>query len=129
MNNQLVISNPNKELFIQNIKQWVYFDTKIQQFNENIRLAKIGKDQASGFIEHYFLENPSLKDCVEISNGKVRMREKKEYQNLTFIYVNDTLQKMIQNKDVVEKIMQALKENREIKVTKEIKRTNNKELE
>ena len=77
MNNQLVISNPSKELFIQNIKQWVYFDTKIQQFNENIRLAKIGKDQASGCIEHYFQQNPSLKDCVEISNGKVSVREKK----------------------------------------------------
>ena len=42
--------------------------------------------------------------------------------------MNETLLKIIQNKETVEKIMQSLKENREVKVVKEIKRTINKEL-
>lgn len=77
MNNQLVISNPNRETFIQNIKNWVFFDNKIQTANRTIHLAKLGRDQAAEVIAKYFTENPKLNDRVEISNGEVRMREKK----------------------------------------------------
>jgi hypothetical protein len=77
MNNQLVLSNPSKDVFIQNIKQWVYYDDIIQKSNQKIYLARNGRDQAAAVIERYFAENPKLNNKVAISNGEVRIREKK----------------------------------------------------
>lgn len=123
-NNQIIISpNPTKEVFIENIKKWVYFDKKIQEFNKNKQLAKTGKDATTEVIINYFQQNPSLNDIVEISNGNIRLCEKKEYSPLTFTYVEETLHKIISNEDDVAKIIQILKENREVKTVKEIKRS------
>jgi hypothetical protein len=127
MNNQLVLSNPNKDIFVQNIKQWVYFDDIIQKSNHKIYLAKLGRDQAAAVIERYFAENPKLNNKVAISNGEVRIREKKEYQSLTYTFVEETLSKVIENKEHVAKIIQILKDNREVKTVKEIKQYIGKE--
>ena len=60
---------------------------------------------------------------IKISDGELKMVEKKEYSPLTYGYVEECLAKIIVEKANVEFIMDYLKNNREIKITKEIRHT------
>jgi hypothetical protein len=49
--------------------------------------------------------------------------ENREYQPISFGYVEDCLEKLLADPKQVEKIMDYLHENREVKVSKDIRRT------
>jgi hypothetical protein len=59
---------------------------------------------------------------IEISDGELRFYEKKEYQPITFGYLEDSLGKVISDKKQVDFIVNYLRENREIKISKDIRR-------
>ena len=60
---------------------------------------------------------------IEISDGELKMYEKKEYPPLTFTYVEESLAKILSDKSQVDYIIQYLKSNREIKSSVDIRRT------
>ena len=60
---------------------------------------------------------------IEISDGELKMYEKKEYSPLTFSYVEESLAKILADKSQVDYIIQYLKSNREIKSSPDIRRT------
>ena len=65
------------------------------------------------------MENANIK----ITNGEIKLFEKKEYQPLSYSYIDECLQKIINNKSQIEYILNYLKKNREIKTYLDIKKT------
>jgi hypothetical protein len=63
---------------------------------------------------------------IKITDGELRIHEKKEYSPLTYSYVEESVAKLIPEKEHVDCIMDYLKSNRETKVSKEIRRIQNK---
>ena len=59
---------------------------------------------------------------IGISNGELRIYDKKEYKPLTFTYVEKCLHEMIKDKNQVEYIIKYLKDNRELNISQDIKR-------
>jgi hypothetical protein len=112
----------HRKQFIENVQKWVSIDTQIKNANEKIKKARELKSQIMTNIYEY-VDNKSLQDTkIEISDGELRFFEKRDYQPISFGYVEDCLDKIIADKKQVEYIMNYLHENREVKLSKDIRR-------
>ena len=67
------------------------------------------------------IDNNISHNEIEITNGKIKVFEKKEYSPLTFSYIEQSLAKIIPDKSHVDYIIKHLKENREIKTSVDLK--------
>ena len=119
---ELVEVGNKRSKFIENIQKWVMLDSQIKLINEKVKKARETKHQLLDEITTYVTENNIENTKIEISDGELRFYEKKEYQPITFGYVEDSLGKIISDKKQVDFIMNYLRENREITVSKDIRR-------
>jgi len=123
-NNQSLIVKPNKnerELLIEHVKNWVILDQKIQMINEKTKQIRELKSTITTDICDYMKRN-NITSNIGISNGELRMYDKKDYKPLTFTYVEKCLNEIIKDKTQVEYIIKYLKDNREITTSQDIKR-------
>jgi hypothetical protein len=119
MNNNS-IENGN---FVENIQKWVAIDTQLKIIGEKTKLMRENKHELTDRISRHVEANGMRDNKVEISDGTLRFCEKKEYAPLTFGYIEESLSKLIPNKENVDRIIKHLKDNREIKTTPDIRRT------
>jgi hypothetical protein len=112
----------DKKTFIENIKKWVSIDTQIKTINERTKKARHFKNELLSEIYNYVETNSCEDTKIEISDGSLKFSEKREYQPISFKYVEDCLDKIINDKKQIEYIMNTLHDNREVKISKEIKR-------
>jgi hypothetical protein len=59
---------------------------------------------------------------IEISDGELRFYEKRDYQPISFGYVERCLETILSDKKQVEYIMNYLHDQREVRTTKDIRR-------
>jgi hypothetical protein len=116
-----------RQKFVENIQKWVSIDTQIKAINEKVKKARELKTQLIGNIYQYVEKNRLENTRIEISDGDLRFYEKRDYQPITFGYVEDCLEKLLSDPKEVERIMYYLHENREIKITKDIRRNYSKQ--
>jgi|TARA_B110000285_G_scaffold235562_1_gene318090 hypothetical protein len=122
----IVYSNQTeRELLIENVKNWVLLDQKIQTINEKTKQIRELKSKLTSDICDY-MKSKNMKSNIGISNGELRMYEKKDYKPLTFTYVEKCLREIINDNNHVEYIIKYLKENREVTITPDIKRISSK---
>jgi hypothetical protein len=119
---ELVEIESERSKFIENIQKWVMIDSQIKLINEKVKKVRETKNQLLEKINKYVFENRIENTKIEISDGELRFYEKKEYQPMTFGYVEECLGKIISDKKQVDFIMNYLRENREITVSKDIRR-------
>lgn len=115
-------SNKNeRELLIENVKNWVILDQKIHMINEKTKQIRELKSTITTDICNYMKHN-NITSNIGISNGELRMYDKKDYKPLTFMYVEKCLREIIKDKTHVDYIIKYLKDNREINISPDIKR-------
>jgi hypothetical protein len=114
----------NKEDFIENVKKWVFLDSKLKDFREKMKKMGNLKNDISDKIHEYATKN-GIKP-VEINDGHLYFVEKREYTSLSYGFLEKCLHNIIPDKKQVEFIMGYIKEQREVKTSPEIKRTYNK---
>lgn len=110
--------------FEENIKEWVALDNQLKLYNDKIKEIKekraVVSDKIIGIDD---FETKLCNKSLQISDGKLKFVYTKSSTALTFKYVEETLKKIIRNERQVEQIIQYLRDNREIKMTPEIKRS------
>jgi hypothetical protein len=111
-----------RKKFIENVQKWVSIDTQIKAANEKIKNARQMKSTLCSEICAYADKNALNETTIEISDGDLRFYEKREYQPISFGYVEECLEKLLADPKEVERIMDYLHENREVKITKDIRR-------
>ncbi len=116
----------SRDQFINDIKKWVAIDNEIKKNNENIRILRENKNNITSNICNYMDLNTIQDKRIEISDGYLKYFDKKEYSPLTFQYIEECLNKIIKNDDQVKYIIKYLKDNREIKTSKDLKRNESK---
>jgi hypothetical protein len=108
--------------FEQKIQQWVSIDNQLKSFNEKVKELRDKKniiaEQINQHIEIQELTNSSIK----INDGQLKFVKIKETQPLTFKYLETCLSEIIKNEEQVKKIIEYVKNKREIKYNPEIKR-------
>jgi len=118
--------NPSMEEnydLVDNVRKWVAIDTQMKKVNEKMREFRDKKHELSQSICSY-AERHDMKDTkIDISDGVLRFAEKRDYSPLTFSYIETALKQIISNESQVSYIIQYLRDNREVKVSREIRRT------
>ena len=128
MNNisgNVIIKQP-KNQFIENVQKWVLIDNQLKIVNEKTKKMREMKHTLSEDICKYMNENNLVNKKIGITNGELRVVEKKDYSPLSYGYIEKKLEEIIPDKSHVEFIIQYLKDNREITVSQEIRGNYNK---
>jgi len=121
MSELIEIKNPRTK-FVENVQKWVMFDNQIKLINEKVKIIRSSKNKILDEINTYVIENNIEHTKIEISDGELRFYEKKEYQPISFGYVEESLGKIISDKKQVDYIMNYLRDNREVSLARDIRR-------
>lgn len=120
---ELIIQN-EKKIFVENVQKWLLYEQQLKIVSEKTKQIREEKNKSTEYILQYM--DKITQNKIKITDGELRIHEKKEYSPLTYTYVEESLAKLIPEKEHVEYIMDYLKSNRETKVSKEIRRIQNK---
>jgi hypothetical protein len=108
--------------FEQHIQQWVSIDNQMKQLTDKIKELRDKKNTLNDAIFNH-VDNSNLSNAtLQISDGKIKFVKTKDTQVLTFKYLETCLHEIIKNEDQVNKIVEYIKNKREIKYVPEIKR-------
>ena len=119
-------NNKTKVEFQNDVQKWVALDTQLKMANEKIRQMRDSRNQLTTQICK-FIDTQNMRGTkLEISDGSLKVYDRKEYSPITFGYVEASLEKIIPNKEHVTCIMKYLKENREITTVPDIRRNTTK---
>ena len=109
-----------KTQFIENVQRWVLIDSQLKVIHEKTKKLRDMKHALTDDICKY-MENKN-QSKIGITDGELRIYEKKDYSPVSFSYIEDKLKEIIQDSEKVDYIIQYLKENRGIKTSKDIRR-------
>lgn len=112
--------------FEEDIKSWVSLDNNIKHINEKLKEMRNKKLELEGSIQHYLEMNKIENPTIEITDGKLKVGVNKTQSPLTYKYIEQCLMSTIRNEEHVSKIITYMKNNRDYKIEKSIKRTYNK---
>lgn len=108
--------------FEESIKQWVTIDNKIKKLNEEAKELRQQRTSITKQINNYVEENDLKHATVQISDGKLKFQSIKVTQPLSLKFVKECLEDCIQNETSVEKIMNYIKERRNVEYVDDIRR-------
>lgn len=111
-----------KEEFVSDIQRWVVLDTQLKLANEKLKQMRESRNQLTSQICNYVDSKNMRETKLQISDGNLRVYDRKEYSPITFTYIETCLDKIIPNKEHVASIIKYLKENREITTVSDIRR-------
>ena len=114
-----------KDLFIDHVKRWTTIDTQQKIIHEKTKKLREMKNESGEYICKYMKEN-NIHQKIVITDGELKLYEKKEYSPLTFGYIETCLAEIIPDKSHVDFIIHHLKEKREITTSQDIRRSSTK---
>jgi len=123
MSDNIIEQIQSKQELIEKIQKWVTLDSQLKIVSEKTKQMREMKSQLNSQICDYMNAHNMAQNKINISDGELRIHEKKEYSSITFGYVERCLAELIKEKTQVNYIMQYLKDNREISTCSDIKRT------
>lgn len=126
MNNDVITIN-TKEKFIENVKKWVYIDNQIRDLQNKVKKYREYKTKITPYICQY-IENNISSNKIDITDGELKLYEKKDYSPLTFTYIENALKDLNIDDKYIEIIIQKLKDNREITSYFDIRRIHKNKL-
>jgi hypothetical protein len=115
--------NPEKTEFIENIKKWASLEKQLKTVNEKTKELRTQKSELADSICQYMETHPIANNAIQLTDGQIRLVERKEYTPLSFSYIEECLETLIPDKSHVDVIMDYLYEHRDMRVVNELKRT------
>ena len=108
--------------FEQQIQQWITIDNQMKQLTDKIKELRDKKTTLNDAIFNH-VETSNLSNAtIQISDGKLKFIKTKDTQQLTFKYLETCLHEIIKNEEQVNKIVEYIKNKRDVKYVPEIKR-------
>ncbi len=101
-----------KKVFVENVQKWSLYDRQLKLIAEKTKVIRDAKQNASKQIIEYMETNNLTNSKIELSDGELKIVEKKDYSPLTFSYIEESLAKIIPEKAHVDYIIDYLKTNR-----------------
>jgi len=108
--------------FEQQLQQWVAIDNQMKTLNDRMKELRDKKNVLSQNINTHIETNNLSDSSVKLSDGQLKFVKVKDTQQLTFKYLETCLREIIKNEEQVTKIVDYVKNKREIKYVPEIKR-------
>ena len=111
--------------FEQQIQQWVAIDNQMKNLSDKLKELRDKKNTISEEINTHIETTQLSNASVKLSDGQLKFIKVKETQQLTFKYLETCLSEIIKNEEQVKKIVDYIKNKREVKYVPEIKRLYN----
>ena len=108
--------------FEQQLQQWVVIDNQMKTLNDRMKELRDKKNVLSQNINTHIETNNMSESSVKLSDGQLKFVKVKDTQQLTFKYLETCLREIIKNEEQVTKIVDYVKNKREVKYVPEIKR-------
>jgi len=108
--------------FSEKIKEWVSTDNMVRLYMDKIRELRSERNEIAENILVYAEKHNLGNAVIEISDGRLKFNDTKISSPLTFKFIKQCLNDCISNPSDVEKIMNYIKEKRDFKYVKDIKR-------
>lgn len=108
--------------FEDSIKAWVSIDSKIKEYNEELRDLRQQRSDITQRVYDHVNDNNLNHATVQISDGKLKFQSVKVTQPITLKFIKQCLHNCIPNEEHVNSIMDHIKESRESKYVEDIKR-------
>jgi len=108
--------------FEQQIQQWVLLDNQMKMVGDKMKELRDKKNIISEQINERIETEALSNSSVKIGDGQLKFIKVKDTQQLTFKYLETCLLEIIKNEEQVKKIIEYIKNKREIKYVPEIKR-------
>ena len=115
-----------KQAFSENVQKWVLIDNQMKKYGEAMSKLREYRRNLNTQIHEYVKNNHLEHVSIGISDGELKLAEKREYSPLTFTYIKSCLTTMIKDQGHVERIMAYLRDNREVKIASDIRRISHK---
>lgn len=109
-----------REDFENSLKKWIRLDTQIRMANQQLRDLRNEQDKLSTAVCDFMRTNNIEKRKIETQDSKIEYYEKKSYSSLSYAFLEKYLADIIPN---TERVIEYLKDKREIKYSNELKRT------
>ena len=91
--------------------------------HEKTKTLRDEKNQLNKEVCNYLETNQMIYKKIGLQEGEIKYGEKKEYSPLTFSFLEHHLGEIVEDEYQLHQIIAYLKDKREIKVSKELKRT------
>jgi len=108
--------------FEKQIQEWVLLDNQMKLLNARLKDIRDNKNNIANKINSHIETNELFNSSIKISDGQIRFVKVKETQILTFKYLETCLSEIIKNEDQVRKIIEYIKNKRDVKYVSDIKR-------
>ena len=110
-----------KEDLINNIKEWITQDDKIKKLQQELKECKLEKKQLTNNLLDIMKNNEI--DCFDINDGKLLLHKTKTKGSLNKKVLLESLEKYFEKVPNIntQEISDFILENREIKITENIK--------
>jgi uncharacterized membrane protein YhiD involved in acid resistance len=106
----------------ENIKRWVYLDNQLNTLKDKSKTLSDERKNIETNILNYVEQNNLENVTAKISDGKIKFITNKQVSPLTFKHVEESLAIFIKDQDKIKEIIEHIKNNRDIKYIKNIKR-------
>lgn len=111
--------------FEENIKEWVNIDNQIKAMNDNIKSLRAKRGDTLETILQHVETNKLNNATINITDGKLKFGICRQTAPLTIKHVETCLKQCISSDEQVEKIIEYIKQTRNVKSFPEMKRSYN----
>lgn len=118
------MTTPETLTLEQCFQKWVLVDNQLQILQEKTKTMREWKKKLTEKIVEDMNKKGIENKVISISDSELSLQEKKEYSSLSFGFIEDCLHEIITDDEKVGYIIDYLREHREIKTVKEIRRKN-----
>lgn len=106
------------------VTKWIIIDNKIQELNAELKQLRHDKNILESALTSYAKDNDMENTTVKVNNNKIKFSVTKTVEPITFKYLERNLCNIIKSEEQLQKTMEYLKDNREVKQTYSVKQVN-----
>jgi|UniRef100_A0A6C0IMN2 hypothetical protein len=106
------------------VTKWILIDNKIQELNAELKQLRHDKNILESALTNYAKDNDMENTTVKVNNNKIKFSVTKTVEPITFKYLERNLCNIIKSEEQLQKTMEYLKDNREVKQTYSVKQVN-----
>ena len=114
-------ANEKSEL-LKKLQRWNQIDQQLKIVTEKLRDAQQERRELAQQIHETISEKKLDIRKISLSDGELRLGEKREYSPLSFSYVETCLMELLHDSEKVQHVIEYLRENRQVKIVPDIRK-------
>lgn len=111
----------DKSTLKRNIQEWLTIGEEYNSLLNKMNNIRKQKNEYENLIISSLQEMNLSSKTLLVNNSQVKMRQSKQFQTITLQYLNQCLSEFLQEEEVVNEIMDYIKNSRSCKIKNELK--------